>query len=125
MPDPKEKINLGEVDPAYRKKLLKGQFSFSDKEKAGMKKEGVSEKEIGEKETTAAGKQELSRQQGAEHEQKEAEPEMSVRKPSFDEFKAGQEAQFEEEATKARKELEAAYRQENNKESGEEKEAVL
>jgi len=119
MPNLGKKIELGETDPEYRQELLKGKtFKFSEEEKARKMKEGMSEKDIEEKKEEVIERQELTREEEVEEKDEktfEAEQKKVIKKPSLEEYKAKQNAEFNrkaDEAKEAREKLEAAYQEE-------------
>ncbi len=119
MSNPEKKVELGKVKPEERKKLLKGRFKFSESEKEGMSEGGASEEEINEKEKDITKKQESARQEIAREKKVRLEAEPEKKKPSFDEYRTRQDAEFERVA-KSRKDLEKAYGQEDSKQEKEE-----
>lgn len=122
MPNLEKKIELGKTDSGYRQELLEGKtFKFSEEEKAEKMKEGMSKKDIGEKEEEVIARQKLTREEKKEEEDKktfEAEQKKVIKKPSLEEYKAKRDAEFNrkaDEAKEAREKLEAAYQEEEEK----------
>ncbi len=108
-----KKIELGKMDPGLRKNLLEGKtFKFSEKEREEKTNNGTVKKRTEEE---VKARQEIARDEkiAAEDEIKpEIEQEKVVKKPSFEEFKARQETEFQLKTDEARKKLEKAYQEE-------------